>query len=356
MRDTTVMTNLCRFSICLFALLATAGAPLDSARAAYNCPITYTSCNANYYYSSGTCTACSSLTGSYALKDGANTNGSGSCYKTCAAAGTCTNCTLSRVAEKVYYPSGACSYALSCGAGYYGSSHGKNITTNTAGCTACTNSPSNAATWSRTGASTSATGCAVNITACNTGYSVSNNNTSAATCTLGAYAVTLDANGGTAGTTTSVTATYYAVLPAVAVAGLPKRAGYTFNGYWSAQSGGTQYIYAGGAATENKWTTAAAGTIYAQWAACGGNNYYCSGAAYNSKAAVSSGYYSTGGTDTTRTGQSQCSGAYWCSGGVQTECPAQTTGWTRNTGAGWTAFGSCNETKTGTAISAYCNA
>ncbi|MDR3208527.1 MAG: hypothetical protein LBT45_01615, partial [Rickettsiales bacterium] len=38
------------------------------------------------------------------------------------------------------------------------------------------------------------------------------------------------------------------------------------------------------------------------------------------------------------------------------ECPAQTTGWTRNTGAGWTAFGSCNETKTGTAISAYCNA
>ncbi len=68
---------------------------------------------------------------------------------------------------------------------------------------------------------------------------------------------------------------------------------------------------------------------------CGGNNYYCSGGVRNT---VSSGYYSTGGTSTTRTGQSQCTGATYCSSGVQYSCPS---GYTANTTAGKTAASAC---------------
>ena len=58
---------------------------------------------------------------------------------------------------------------------------------------------------------------------------------------------------------------------------------------------------------------------------------------------------------------SQCSGAtYQTSNGSTatscSSCPAQTSGWTRNGGTGWTAVTSCNQTKTGTAISSYCSA
>lgn len=63
-------------------------------------------------------------------------------------------------------------------------------------------------------------------------------------------------------------------------------------------------------------------------AACGGNGYWCPGftdvtdpgAGYG-RNAVTAGYYSTGGTETTRTGQAQCTGTTYCTGGVQYECP-----------------------------------
>ncbi len=56
--------------------------------------------------------------------------------------------------------------------------------------------------------------------------------------------------------------------------------------------------------------------------ACGGNAYYCSGGIRNS---VTAGYYSTGGDSNTRTGQSQCSGTVYCTGGVKYNCPNPTT-------------------------------
>ena len=68
--------------------------------------------------------------------------------------------------------------------------------------------------------------------------------------------------------------------------------------------------------------------------ACGGNNYYCPGGTFNVSSSaqgrntVSSGYYSTGGTSTTRTGQAQCTGATYCTGGVKYNCP---TGYDDNT-------------------------
>ena len=74
-------------------------------------------------------------------------------------------------------------------------------------------------------------------------------------------------------------------------------------------------------------------------AACGGNQYYCSGGVRKD---VSSGYYSTGGTSTTRTGQSQCGGnQYYCSDGVRKTVSDgyYSTGGTSTTRTGQTACG-----------------
>ena len=77
------------------------------------------------------------------------------------------------------------------------------------------------------------------------------------------YAVTLNANGGTAGTT-SVTASYNLAMPAIET--LPTKTGYTFKGYYDAQSGGTQYYTADGSSAKD-WNKTAATTLYAQWTA-----------------------------------------------------------------------------------------
>ena len=52
---------------------------------------------------------------------------------------------------------------------------------------------------------------------------------------------------------------------------------------------------------------------------CGGNTKYSSSGAA-SCSTVSTGYYTTGGTSTTRTGQTKCEAGNYCSGGVKTEC------------------------------------
>ena len=97
--------------------------------------------------------------------------------------------------------------------------------------------------------------------------------------------------------------------------------------------------------------------------ACGGNAYYCKGGTFTysatsdqGRSSVSSGYYTTGGSSTTRTGQSQCNGAVWCSGGVQNNCPNAPTNWTRASGTGWTSYSSCYIYRNATSISSYCNA
>ena len=53
--------------------------------------------------------------------------------------------------------------------------------------------------------------------------------------------------------------------------------------------------------------------------ACGAVNRYCVGGLANF-ATVSTGYYTTGGTTTTRVGQSQCSAGSYCTGGVEAQC------------------------------------
>ena len=55
--------------------------------------------------------------------------------------------------------------------------------------------------------------------------------------------------------------------------------------------------------------------------ACGSVDKFCP-AGSGSPSDVQSGYYTTGGTETTRTGESQCEAGTWCSGGVRAECVA----------------------------------
>jgi uncharacterized repeat protein (TIGR02543 family) len=74
------------------------------------------------------------------------------------------------------------------------------------------------------------------------------------------YSVTFDMNNGTGGLA-SVTATYDTAMPTITV---PTRAGYTFQGYWDATSGGTQYYNADGTSART-WDRVTDMTLYAQW-------------------------------------------------------------------------------------------
>lgn len=127
---------------------------------------------------------------------------------------------------------------------------------------------------------------------------------------------------------------------------------------------GSNYTCSGGTACPklNRVTCSAGYYLKANatsCSACGGNNYYCPGGTYNVSSSaqgrntVSSGYYSTGGTSTTRTGQSQCTGATYCSSGVQNNCPS---GYTANTTAGKTAASSCQISCSGGTYVATANA
>lgn len=77
------------------------------------------------------------------------------------------------------------------------------------------------------------------------------------------YTVTLNNQGATTAGATSVTATYNAAMPSIAN-NLPKKTGYTFNGYFDATSAGTKYYNADGTSAK-KWDKTASTTLYAQW-------------------------------------------------------------------------------------------
>ena len=76
--------------------------------------------------------------------------------------------------------------------------------------------------------------------------------------TANSYTVTLDANGGTGGTT-SVSATYDSAMPSATA---PTRTGYTFTGYYYND---TQY-YDGSMTSTHTWDRASATTLQAHWA------------------------------------------------------------------------------------------
>ena len=79
--------------------------------------------------------------------------------------------------------------------------------------------------------------------------------------TANTYAITLNRQGGSGGDST-VTATYDAAMPAIAV---PTRAGYTFGGFYAETGGeGTQYYTASGKSA-CKWNKTSTTTLYAKW-------------------------------------------------------------------------------------------
>ena len=146
--------------------------------------------------------------------------------------------------------------------------------------------------------------------------------------------------------------------------------GYRDGAATSAQSGCKMDVEAGhyvGTANSATQATCAAGTYKAahtitygstsSCSACSGRTKYSAAGASACKT-VSSGYYTTGCNTSGNncTGQSQCTGATYCSGGVQNSCPAQTSGWTRNGGTGWTSYTQCNQTRAATSVSSYCSA
>lgn len=84
-----------------------------------------------------------------------------------------------------------------------------------------------------------------------------------ATFSAKTYTVTLENQGATTAGAASVTATYNAAMPSIAN-NLPKKTGYTFNGYFDAESGGNQYYKADGTSART-WNKTSNTTLYAQW-------------------------------------------------------------------------------------------
>ena len=76
------------------------------------------------------------------------------------------------------------------------------------------------------------------------------------------YTVSFNQQSGTGGSG-NITATYDANMPTVSV---PTRAGYTFQGYFDAASGGTKYYNANGTSART-WNKASNATLHAQWTA-----------------------------------------------------------------------------------------
>ena len=101
-----------------------------------------------------------------------------------------------------------------------------------------------------------------------TNYAAGANYTANASVTLYAkwtankYTVTLNPQGGSGGSS-SVQATYDANMPSMTK---PSRTGYTFQGYYDATSGGTQYYKADGSSART-WNKTSNATLYARWTA-----------------------------------------------------------------------------------------
>ena len=242
--------------------------------------------------STGSRSACSSLNAFYTASDGGRdattdcfgTTTSGKFVKTaksgeetCTAGGYCAG------SVKVYYNSTG--GRTGCGAGKYNASTGSssssacaNITAGCYGTSASSECPAVCAadTYSNAGASS--------CTSCPTDYK---NSGDTATAHAGSASCIITVSGGyyigTAGDNSSnwdkCSAGYYKAAHSVA--------------YGSTSS----------------------------CSACGAVNKY-SAAGASACSTVSTGYYTTGGTTTTRTGQSQCTSGTYCTGGVQNTCPS----------------------------------
>jgi uncharacterized repeat protein (TIGR02543 family) len=85
--------------------------------------------------------------------------------------------------------------------------------------------------------------------------------------TANSFTITLDANGGTTASNSGISVTYATSIESFNVNMRPTRTGYTFNGYYTATSGGTQRISSTAYVALTSTTYTAAVTLFAQWTA-----------------------------------------------------------------------------------------
>ena len=276
-----------------------------------NCVNTHKACTSaatDYYLDSGVAKGCSVLNSAYPKSDGGNITSS-SCYGTFSKSGTQVNGTTptncSAVTAWNACTPGTCNYTK------YASGTIK---------TDCT--PDNCTKTVKT------------VTA-KSGYYV-NNNTSCSACSGlagGFYPNSASDNTGGASVcyTNSISGKYVAAANATS----------------ATECAAGSYK---GAHTVNYGDTSSC-------SACTGRTKY-SAAGASACSTVSTGYYTTGCNTSSNkcTGQSQCDGSVYCTGGVQKNCPAAESKWTAGTGKGWSAVTSCFETKAATSVSTYCSA
>ena len=195
--------------------------------------------------------------------------------------------------------------------------------------------------------------CTLTVNSCKSGYYKSGN--SCASCSgLGDGSYSMSADGNSSGSD----ACYKSCTRACTRPTCPDNATCSYDD--SSSTSGTQYYGGSCSAAPSTCTmTVTCDPGYYKNSSgtcdrCGGNAYYCPGD--NNRYSVEPGHYSTGGKSTTRTGQEECTGATYCTGGVKNNCPSQTNGWTRNEGTGWTSYTQCNQTRAATSASTYCSA
>mgnify|MGYP004648648895 CR=1 FL=1 len=276
-----------------------------------NCVNTHKACTSaatDYYLDSGVAKGCSVLNSAYPKSDGGNITSS-SCYGTFSKSGTQVNGTTptncSAVTAWNACTPGTCNYTK------YASGTVK---------TDCT--------------PTDCTKTVKTVTA-KSGYYV-NNSTSCSACSglAGGFYPNSDADntgGASVCYTNSISGKYVATINATSATNC---AAGTYKGAHTVHFGSTSSCDS----------------------CIGRTKYSAAGAA--SCSTVSTGYYTTG-CDTSSnkcTGQSQCDGSVYCTGGVQKNCPAAESKWTAGTGKGWSAVTSCFETKAATSVSTYCSA
>ena len=147
---------------------------------------------------------------------------------------------------------------------------------------------------------------------CASGYKNPTCNGSSCSCEVGSYTITLNAtaNGGTGG----MSAVYEvpsvgwysnaALTTSISSVTMPTKANSVFNGYYSAQSGGTRYITNAGALPSNT-TFSANTTLYAQYSAAscnvtnGSATMSISGNKVSCAVTCNTGYSQSGGTNAT---------------------------------------------------------
>ena len=297
---------------------------------------TCTGCAAGTYSAGGTATSCSACTGRthYSAAHSASCSTVSTGYYTTGCNTSNNNCTgQSQCTSGTWCSSGVqhqCSglTGVSVSGGTYTSAAGSSANTSckytapNKTITGCSTVTTNTVTY--TGTAWPATTYGVTATG---GYVISGNNTAAATCTQCSGAV-WSAGG---------TATSCSACPA-------QTSGWTRNS-------GTGWA----AVTQCNQTKT--GTAISSYCASGVLKQNATSATAWGATTISTALSAKAGSIVNGQTCEQCSGAVWSAGGTATSCsacPAQTSGWTRNSGTGWAAVTQCNQTKTGTAISSYC--